>query len=103
MLVGASFSNHIIDIWVAHCIRTRKPLNEFCNIIQLFDCHFANISGTGVIVYVEVGLLPSHSFVQIIDSSFRCIKANTILQKDSKSVIEYEPNRMFIAIQNTAI
>ena len=90
MLVGASFSNHIIDIWVAHCIRTRKPLNnELSNIIQLFDCHFANISGTGVIVYAEVGLLPSHLFVQVINSSFRCIKANEILQTDSKSIANW--------------
>ena len=77
---------------MARCIRTRKPLyNELSNIIQLFECHVTNVSGTGVIVYVEVGLLPSHSVVQIINlaSSFRSIKENEILQTDSKSVANW--------------
>jgi len=70
-LMGAIFSHHIIDIKLDSC--KRYYCHKFGNTIQIVDCDFANISGTGVIIYVLTDLLGSSSALYIINSNFRCI------------------------------
>ena len=99
-LIGTIFSNNIIEIQFISCERTERYA-QIGSTVQLADCHFTNISGTGIIVYVKVDVLVTYSVVYIIDSSFKHIKANVILQTDSKSVIPNHRHHLSMLIQNT--
>ena len=84
-LMGTIFSHHLIDIKLDSCKRYYGT--KLGSAIQIVDCDFTNISGTGVVVYVEADLLGIFSALCIINSSFRYIKANIVLQRDLRHVM----------------
>ena len=94
-LLGTIFSHHIVDIAMEGCSRKRKEKyynNPLGNMINLIDCHFAKLSGTDAVIYVQADLLDDISRVHILNSSFRDIKSKLILQTD---VIHVSPSYKF--------
>ena len=80
---------------------SKYRINQLGNRIQFINCHFAKINGTGVVIYVKTYQLVSHSIVSIVNSSFRTIQAQTIVQTDLTETISSRKYEVIIIIHNT--
>ena len=107
ILIGAMFSHYIINAALDGCRTNSQRINtqnKIGNTIQIFDSHFANISGGGVIIYVQVDSFTHISNIHniILNCTFRHIKSNIILQTHLRQLISYGKLNHLVGIENTS-